>query len=210
MRGSGRPGVDSLPSDHEIALAFIARRQASRAMTASRWSHFLSLEMGWMNPGQARVFVDAAVRAGLLAPDGEALRLVIDPQAVEVPRGFRPKADAPASAPSPAKPSPVSFASGVPVSTGPAATPPATPEADPFLAWVARLAADRRGTREQVLGQVAQLQEEMGGLLTAEAAVLLLARRSGMDVREAATAAAAAMVRPRRPGTAPPAPAGNR
>lgn len=82
-----------MPSDHEIALAFIARRQASRAMSAARWCHLLSLELGWMNPGQARAFVDGAVRAGILAVDGEHLRLVIDPQAVEVPRGFRPKPD---------------------------------------------------------------------------------------------------------------------
>src|ERR687891_481157 len=98
-----------MPSDHEVALAFIARRQAARVMSAARWSHILSLELGWMNPGQARAFVDAAVRAGLLAADGDQLRLVVDPHLVEVPRGFRPKADADA-APRPAAPLPAAGA----------------------------------------------------------------------------------------------------
>lgn len=204
-----------MASDHEVALAFVARRQAQRAMTASRWSHLLSLEMGWMNPGQARAFVEAAVRAGLLAPDGDLLRLVIDPQAVEVPRGFRPKPEAaaapapPASPASPASPSPAGQAPGaVPVAPAPA---PAPPEPDPFLAWLARLAAHTGKTREQVLGQVAQLQESMGGLLTAEAAVLVLARRAGLVVAEAARKAADALVSPpARGGARGPAAAGSR
>ncbi len=170
-----------MPSDHEMAFAFLARRQASRAFSVARWSHLLSLELGWMNPGQARAFVDAAVRAGLLAPDGDVLRLVIDPQAVEVPRGFRPRPDAPAA------PGPTSAGAG----------PPAG--GDPFLAWLAKVAAQRGWTRDQVLQQVHALQDSMGGLLTAEAAVLVLARRAGLEVADAARAAEAAMVRPASP-----------
>lgn len=194
-------------SDLEIALAFIARRQAAKAMSASRWSHMLSLEMGWMNPGQARAFVDRAERAGLLAPDGDALRLVIDPTTVEVPRGFRPRPDAEAAA-SPgasaaAAPGAPASAGAPPNAKGGAASPapaaaPAAP-ADPFLAWVAKVAAARGLTRDQVLGQVATTQEHMGGLLTAEAAVLLLARRNGLDVEAAARAGEAGLqARPSR------------
>jgi hypothetical protein len=187
-----------MPSDHEVALAFVARRQASRSMTAAKWSHHLSLDLGWMNPGQARSFIDAAVRGGLLAPDGEAghLRLLIDPQLIEVPRGFRPKADAVAP----------TAAAGPRAESGASA---ALPEPDLFLSWVTKLAAQRGTTREQVLGQVATLQESMAGLLTAEAAVLLLARRNGVDVAAAAEAAEAAMVRPSRRGAAARAPASN-
>jgi hypothetical protein len=171
-------------SDLEIAFAFIARRQASTAMSASRWSHMLSLEMGWMNPGQARAFVERGVRAGLLAPDGELMRLVIDAQAVEVPRGFRPNPEAQASGAA-AKAAGAGVGGGA-QPTGEAATEGA---ADPFLAWVAKVAAHRGLTREQVLAQVAATQLELGGLLTAEAAVLLLARRNGLDVAEAAALA---------------------
>jgi hypothetical protein len=178
-------------SDVEVALAFVARRQARVAMPANRWCHLLSLELGWMNPGQARAFVDRAVRAGLLAEDGPDLRLVVDPARVEVPRGFRPKPDA-EPAPAPASPS------------------AAPPEPDPFLGWVARIAAARGLTREQVLGQVSALQDSMGGLLTAEAAVLLLARRNGLDVQAAAKAAADRMVKPSPAGEPGPAPASSR
>lgn len=144
-------------SDVEIALAFVARREARRAMTASRWSHLLSLELGWMNPGQARSFVERAARSGLLGVDGELLRLVIDPATVEVPRGFKPKPEA-------------------------EAPQREAPEADLFLAWVARLCVHSQVTREQVLQRVADVQERMAGLLTAEAAVLWLAKEAGFDV----------------------------
>lgn len=198
-----------MPSDHEVAFAFIARRQALRAMTAQRWSHFLSLELGWMNPGQGRLFVDGAVRAGILAADGDELRFVLDPQAIAVPRGFRPRPDGGAGdgASPRSPPAPSAHASASHATQSPA--PPAPPEPDLFLAWVAKLAAHRQGTREQVLGQVAALQGEMGGLLTAEAAVLLLARRSGLDVVDAARAAGARMVMPGRAGRARRAPAGS-
>ena len=176
-----------MTSDLEIALAFVARRQASKAMSASRWSHLLSLEMGWMNPGQARAFVERAQRAGLLSADGDKLVLVIDPARVEVPRGFRPRPDADVGAPVPPSTGPAAV-QGASLPSAPASA--AVPPPDPFLAWVAKVAATRGLTRDQVLGQVAHTQEQMGGLLTAEAAVLLLARRNGLDVSESARAAA--------------------
>lgn len=183
-----------MSSDLEVALAFIARRQATKAMSASRWSHLLSLEMGWMNPGQARAFVERAERAGLLAADGDSLRLVIDPAKVEVPRGFRPRPDADvgANARGPAASPGGSKADASPLPNEPPSTMPPSP-ADPFLTWVAKVAAARSLTREQVLGQVATTQQQMGGLLTAEAALLLLARRNGLDVDAAARSAEAAL-----------------
>jgi hypothetical protein len=162
-------------------LAVAARRQAVRSMSMQRWAHVLSLELGWMNPGQARSFVDAAVRAGLLAEDDGKLRLVIDPAAVEVPRGFRP-APVAAASPGPAQANDRS---------GPGPGPATAPPPDPFLAWVAKVAAQRGQTRDTVLAEVAAVQTQMGGLLTAEAAVLLLARRQGLDVAQAASSAEA-------------------
>lgn len=191
-----------MTSDLERALAFVARRQASRAMPAQRWAHVLSFELGWMNPGQARTFVQRGVDAGLLAPDGGVHRLVIDPAAVELPRGFRPKVEesAAASSPTPAPAMTTEPAADAGPSTLPPARPPRPPGTpappDLFLTWVARLAAQRGLTRDQVLGQVADLQESMGGLLTGEAAVLLLARRNGTDIAATAGEAEAAMLAP--------------
>jgi hypothetical protein len=170
----------------EVALAFIARREARVAMTAARWAHVLCFELGWMNPGQARAFVQRAIASGLLTPDGELMRFVLDPAAVTVPRGFKPDPGA------------------LPAPTAPSAAPP---EPDLFLGWVAKLAAHHGAPREHILGRVAAVQERMGGMLTAEAAALWLARDAGMDVAAAAQAAEAAL-RPGRGAAAAPAPAG--
>lgn len=173
-------------SDLEAALAFVARREAKRALSAARWAHVLSFELGWMNPGLARAFVQRAVAAGLLTPEGDGLRFVLDPAAIEVPRSFRPDPEAMGA---------------------PAAPSAAAPEPDVFLGWVARLAAHHGATREHILGRVAAVQERMGGLLTAEAAVLMLARDAGLDVAKAARQAEAAL-RPGRGAAPAPAPAG--
>ncbi|MEK6975703.1 MAG: DUF2240 family protein [Candidatus Thermoplasmatota archaeon] len=169
----------------EVALAFIARREARAAMTAARWAHVLCFELGWMNPGQARAFVQRAIASGLLAPDGDLMRFVLDPAGVQVPRGF--------------KPDPLAIVAA-------SASAPA-PEPDLFLGWVARLAAHHAVPREHILGRVAAVQERMGGMLTAEAAALWLARDAGMDVAEAARAAAQAL-KPGRAAAQAPAPAG--
>lgn len=157
-----------MSSDMEIALAFLSRREAKRSMTANRWAHMLSLELGWMNPGQARGFVERAAKAGLLGADEDRLRLVIDPTTVEVPRGFRPKPDA-------------------------VAPDAPAPEADLFLAWVAQLCVHGGVTRDHVLQRVTALQDRMGGMLTAQAAVLWLAKEAGFDVATDAQAAEAAL-----------------
>lgn len=175
-----------MSGEMEVALAFIARREARLSMTAARWAHVLCFELGWMNPGQARAFVQRAIASGLLAPDGELMRFVLDPAGVQVPRGFKPNADA---LPAPAAPS------------------APQPEPDLFLGWVARLAAHHGAPREHILGRVAAVQERMGGMLTAEAAALWLAREAGMDVAEAARKAEASL-RPGRAAAQAPARAG--
>lgn len=145
-------------------------------MPAARWAHVLSLDLGWMPPGQARAFVEQGVSAALLRPEGESLVLAVDPSTVEIPRGFKPGAQ-PTPPPRPAA------AAGSP----PAVPPPV----DPFLEWVERLAAHTASDRRRVLLQVAENQARMGGMLSAMAAVLWLAARAGLDVREAAAAQAA-------------------
>ena len=180
-----------------LALAFLARRSGQRAMPETRWAHLLSFEMGWMNPGQARAFVGRARTAGLLAVEGEALRLGFDPGGVEVPRGFRPRPDA------------VPVAAAQPVG-GAGATSP-----DGFASWLDLVAKASGGDRTQVLAEVAALQERMGGLLTADAAILALASRRGLDVKLAAAEAAARLAvahvtSPNRAAALAPAPEGSR
>jgi len=136
-------------------------------MPAAQWAHVLSLDLGWMPPAAARGFVEAGVRAALLRPDGDDLRLAVDPATVAIPVGFRPQ--------------PITAAASAPPAQ-------ATPVADPFLDWVDRLASDQAVERAAVLARVAEVQASMGGSVSALAALLWLAARAGLDVR--ATAAA--------------------
>lgn len=144
-------------------------------MPAARWAHVLSLDLGWMPPAQARAFVEQGVSAALLRAEGESLVLAVDPATVEIPRGFKPGAQ-PIPAPRAA--------------AAPGAAPAVPSPVDPFLEWVERLAAHTSSDRRRVLLQVAETQARMGGMLSAMAAVLWLAARAGLDVREAAAAAA--------------------
>lgn len=146
------------------ALSFVARREARRAMPAGRWALVLSLELGWMTPGQARRYVEAAVRAGVLVPEGDEVALAADPASVQVPRGFRPDPDA------------------VP-------EPPREPEAgDAFAAWLQRVCAATGHDAGGVMDAVSEVQERFGGRLGALAALLAVARDAGLDVRDAARA----------------------
>lgn len=203
------------------ALAFVARRQGKRAMPGSEWANVMSLELGWMAPGDARRFVAAAQAAGLLVPDGDELAFPDDPREVEVPRHFRPdpaallRATGDGASPAGVAASPQeSGAVAEPSAPGRSADGSATqgagdagpapggardraegasgtpsPGDDPFLVWVAAVADAKDMDRAAVLAEVAALQERMGGLLTAEVAVLVLAREADLDVTEAARAA---------------------
>jgi hypothetical protein len=157
--------------DVEAALAFVARRQGARRLPASQWPLILSLELGWMAPDQANAFIARATEAGLLRAEGESLHLTIDPATVAVPHRFRPD---PAAAPITAAPAAVGF-----------------------LGWVDRVAQALKSDRAAVLAQVAALQGRLGGALSADVAVLWVAREAGLDVR----AAARALI---PPGHAPP------
>lgn len=183
-----------MASEVEMGLAFVARREGRRSMPASRWAMVLSLDLGWMPPAAAHAFVARGIEAALLRPDGDDLRLAVDPATVEIPRGFRPGAQPAAVAAqahrvTSAGPSSVGAPAAAASGGGPAvaAASPA-PVVDPFLDWVDRLATHNRIERRQVLEQVNAVQEQMGGHLSAIAALLWLASRAGLDVRAAARA----------------------
>ncbi|HEX2066479.1 MAG TPA: DUF2240 family protein [Candidatus Thermoplasmatota archaeon] len=163
--------------DAEAALAFVALRQARACLLPQEWVHVLSLDLGWMPPAQARRLVERAHAAGLLVPDGDGLRLALDPATVPIPPLFRPRPDA---APEPAA----------------APSPP-----DGFVAWLDAYTRQAGCDRAEALRRVAARQQAVQGLLTADAALLWIAAEAGLDVRRAAArligrAAAAAATTP--------------
>ncbi|MHB8632425.1 MAG: DUF2240 family protein [Thermoplasmatota archaeon] len=70
---------------------------------------------------------------------------------------------------------------------------PAPVAPDPFAALLQEVATRTGRPRDQVLGQVAALQARVGGWMTAHAALLAVARETGMDVAPRAAAALAAL-----------------
>lgn len=148
--------------DVEAALAFVAHRQARRAMPRSQWLHVLSFDLGWMSPAQATPFLERAVAAGLLAEEDGQLRLTVDPTMVAVPPLFRPRPDAQPE------------------------RREGAPAADGFVTWLDTYTRHAGCDRAEALRRVASRQEQMHGLLTAEVALLWIAKEAGLDVRAAA------------------------
>lgn len=115
-----------------MALAFVARRQGTRSMPQSAWAHVLSLELGWLPPGDAKAFVAACVDAGLLAGEPATLQV---PSDIDVPRGFR---------------------------LDPGIRPEPVQEQDPFVALVQAVAQGTGADMSDVFAAVATTQDEHG------------------------------------------------
>lgn len=186
------------------ALAFVARRAGSSLLEEERWRYVLSLELGWMPPGQAGRYIRACRAAGLLVEEGPGLRLAFDAQSVEIPRGFRPDPeklptpgapaarDAPAAAPTaqrtaePPTAKPPSDAPAEPPTVQRSAPDGDTSEGDLFATWLPKVAAARKEDIGATMAAVERQQEASGGLLHAEPALLRLGAEAGLDVHEAA------------------------
>lgn len=115
-----------------VALAFVARRQGATTLPTSTWAHVLSLELGWLPPGEAKAFVSACLDAGLLAGEPAALQVASD---VEVPRGFR---------------------------LAPGTRPEAVEARDPFMELVASVSAGTGEPTGAVLSAMGELQQRHG------------------------------------------------
>ncbi|MCA1819087.1 MAG: DUF2240 family protein [Halobacteriales archaeon] len=154
--------------DAEAALAFVALRQARRALPVQDWVHVLSLDLGWMSPAQARRLVLRCSDAGLLRQqegDTEMLEFALDPAKVVVPPFFRPHPEA--------VPDPLLHSASPPAEEG-------------FLAWLEAYTRHAGCERAEALHRISKRQAEAHGLLTADAALLWVAAEAGLDVRTAA------------------------
>ncbi len=149
------------------ALAFVAKRAASRSLPAARWAHVLSLELGWMTPSQARAYVAGAKSAGLLQEEAEELSFVLDPDSVVMDRRFRPD---PQALPEPL-PAPVEVQ-----------------ELDEggFSGWLRTLSSHLGQDAAATMDLVSEIQNRFGGHLGAYPALLIAAQEAGLDTTDAA------------------------
>ncbi len=163
------------------AVAYVFRRKGGDALTPEDLRNLVSFDLRWFTPSEARRFLDEVRTRDLVAPHdgGPGLQPTFDVHAVELPVPFKPGPE---------------ILEDPPTSSTPAAgdETPTSSEADD----VEGTGADRRRFRdivdalgeaagwddERVLRKVDQEMEQRGGLLTREAAALLLAAREGVDV----------------------------
>lgn len=177
-------------SDLLRTLAFAYRRKGSDVVQGSDLRLLLAYDLRWFAPEDAKRVVHRGVELGLLRDEGEGrLRPVFDPAKVDVPLNFRPTPhvldeEAPASFPpappptpagssAPAAPRPADApapAASAPVASVPAAPAPAAPAPPP---------AQPAGPPPAL---VEAERARRGGLIDAEVAALIVARRAGEDV----------------------------
>lgn len=159
-------------SDLARTIAFAYRRKGLDVMAGTELRLLLAYDLRWFAPEDAKRVVQRALDAGLLLPQGDALRPAFDVAAVDIPLNFRPGTHVLEEeiGALPAPPAPV---------------PPPQPQPD---AVVERAAEEERRRR--------------GLLLGLDAARLIVRRRAGEDVTgeaaqlEAGLLSAAARPRP--------------
>lgn len=166
-------------SDLARALAFAFRRKGVESMAPNELQLRLAVDLRGFAPEDAKRAVSRALDMGLLEREGESLRPAFDAAAVDIPLNFRPGAhvlDEEAPALPPRRPSPPS-----------AAPPPATPPATATAAAAAHA--------EDALERAAEDERRRRGLLMSlDVARLVVRRRAGEDVAEAAATLEAALL----------------
>ena len=163
-------------SELQKAVAFVFKRKGHRTLPAMEFKHAVSLDLRWYAPADAKRFLQAAVHRGFVREEGETVTLTFDPNSVPVPLQLRPTLEV--------------IDEAGPVFVPPA--PAAAPAKDPAQALATELAAALGADSDLLLESARQESERAAGLLTAEVALLVAARRRGLDVRPFAARAAAA------------------
>lgn len=159
-------------SDLVRSVAFVFRRKGADALAPHDFTNVLSFDLRWFSPSDAKRVLALATERGLLVAEGALVRPSFAADAVEMPVNFRPgpeTLDEPAAA------------------TVPPAAParpwqllPGDPEPEDGL--LAR-AADAAGLAPEALRREAEHErEKSAGLLTLEAAAVLVLARRGHDV----------------------------
>lgn len=70
-------------------VAYVFRRQGRDRMARNEFKQLLSFRLNWYPPAQASQLLERAVQAGLLAAEGDEVRLGFPAEQVELPVHFR-------------------------------------------------------------------------------------------------------------------------
>ena len=184
--------------DLEQAVALLLRRFREPVVPEKDLVKAISLTLGWTKPSNAPHLIARAVRAGLLEQTANGLKATIDPNAIDVPFGFRPPEalfaqteplDAVAAAPAASAPA----AASAGVTDEPAATPDPSGTAQPAPITLPKdrpllegllddLAAVLGGDRQAAVAEVNAKQQALDGAITLDACALLVAAEHGIEL----------------------------
>lgn len=151
-------------SELQKAVAFVFKRKGQRQLPASEFKHAVSLDLRWYAPADAKRFLQAALQRGFVREEGEHVVLTFDPASVSVPLQLKPGLD-------------------VIEEEGPVFTPPPPPPKDVAKDLLTDLAHALQADRDELEAAAQQEMERAAGLLSKEVALLVAARRRGLDVR---------------------------
>lgn len=172
-------------SDLRDALAYVYRREGGAPIPAEELGNRVSFDLRWFSPGEARAFVERVRAADLVEETGEGLVPTFDPGEVDLPVSFTPDLDLDPVEETVA-PEPGEGGGG---GTGPGGAdgegdPPAggAGEGDLVGRVAEALAEATEWTRAEAGREIAAERDRLGGLVTDEAAALMLARNRGLEI----------------------------
>lgn len=187
-----------MSSQTEQALALLFRRFRESEVAENELVKVMSLTLNWTKPSRAKHLLDRGVNAGLLERDDETYAARFDPTAVDVPFGFSPDASlfepvdvvdedetsAPEADATDAVAEEDPTASAAEAEARSQAPEDEAEAGSPLDRLLDRIAAGLEGGRNRAVARVNAKQEALGGLVTLDAAALLVAKEHGLDVAE--------------------------
>lgn len=177
-----------MTTETEQALAVLFRRFNDEAVLRDDLVKAMSLELDWTKPSLAENLIDRGLNAGYVERvDEDRLAAGFDPSEIEIPFGFDPADELF---------EPVETAEDTGTTTGEGDEAEGLEEETPLLgSLLDRIADAVEGDRNQAVAAANAKQEAMGGLVTIEAAALLVAHEHGLDVGDEADEVLAALSR---------------
>lgn len=170
-------------SDLRDALAYVYRREGGAPIPAEELGNRVSFDLRWFSPGEARAFVERVRAADLVEETPDGLAPAFDPDAVDLPVSFTPDLDLDPVEETVA-PEPGEGDGGGANPDGADGDPPAggAGEGDLVGRVAEALAEATEWTRAEAEREIAAERDRLGGLVTDEAAALMLARNRGLEI----------------------------
>lgn len=134
-----------------VTIAAPFRHTRKEQLKKNEIVYYLAFERGWMNIEQANLLLIRAKEEGLIAYEGDMIRLLFDVQSVEIPLGFKPSASV-------------------------------FRKSDPQEELLQRIAVEKSVPLTLIVAEMnAIITQEFDGNIRPEGAVIILAKRHGVE-----------------------------